>query len=391
MNLPNMHRHARRGAALAGWAALIAAPAAQARDGLDLSLGYVADLSVSASGGADQRLRYLDNLEAALDADLGALAGLDGAQLHIGVLNNLGARPNDGALSLQGVDNIEVPEASPHLLEAWAQQQLGKASLRLGLYDLNSEFYASESAGLLIAPPFGIGSELAASGPAGPSIFPSSALAARLRIDLGGGHGYAQAAVLNARAQTLGDPGGVDLSFDDGLIVIGEAGVGKRLRVGLGGWTYTRPRDALFATDAAGQPLRQRPAGIYGLVEAHVAQGGPRAVTLFLRGGAARGQTQPFGHSLQAGVLVSPALIGRDDSAFSIGVHRAGTSADFRAAQVVLGEPAWQRESVVEVTYADALTPFLTVQPDLQWIEQRGANGAMRRLVHATLRLSFAF
>lgn len=388
MEISNLFRLA---AALALALAFGAAPQARAGAGLDLSLGYVADLSVTAAGGADQRLRYLDNLELALDADLGALAGLDGAQLHIGVLNNMGARPNDGAGSLQGIDNIEVPEASPHLFELWAQQQLGRASLRLGLYDLNSEFYASESAGLLIAPPFGIGSELAASGPAGPSIFPSSAMAARLRIELGGGHGYVQAAVLNARAQTLGDPGGVDLSFADGAIVIGEAGLGSRLRASLGAWTYTRPRDALFAVDALGQPLRQRPAGIYGLIEARLAEGNARSVSLFLRGGAARGQTQPFTRLVQLGVLLSPALPGRDDSAFSIGLHHAATSPDFRAAQLTLGEPAWRRESVIEVTYADALGPCLTVQPDLQWIEQRGAGGTVRRLLHATLRLSFAF
>ncbi len=109
--------------------------------------------------------------------------------------------PSDDAGTAQGVDNIEVSRQRARLFEAWVQQSFAgdKASVLAGLHNLNSEFYANDSAGLLIAPAFGIGSELAATGPNGPSIFPSTALAARVkwapREDL-----YLQAAALNASA-----------------------------------------------------------------------------------------------------------------------------------------------------------------------------------------------
>ena len=80
------------------------------------------------------------------------------------------------------MNNIEVAETRFKVYEAWIEQGFGdgRVSLRAGLYDLNSEFYTNDAAGALIAPPFGIGSELSATGPNGPSIFPSTALAVRL-------------------------------------------------------------------------------------------------------------------------------------------------------------------------------------------------------------------
>ena len=103
------------------------------------------------------------------------------------MLNNSGGAPNDVAGTLQGVDNIEVRTPRLRLFELWLEQSLGPASVRAGLYNLNSEFYADDAAGQLLAPAFGIGSELAATGPNGPSIFPSTALGVRLNVDLGKG------------------------------------------------------------------------------------------------------------------------------------------------------------------------------------------------------------
>ena len=374
--------------------ALSGAPA-KAREGLDLAVVYTADVGATASGGSDGRVRYLDNLEVSLDADLAKLAHVDGTVLHFTLLNNMGARANDAAGSLQGVNNIEVSRAAVHLFEAWAEKSFGPASLRIGLYDLNSEFYATESAGLLLAPAFGIGSEFAASGPAGPSIFPSSALSARLRTGFGHARGYAQLAVLNARAQTFGDPGGVDLTFDDGLLLAGEVGTGldpeARLRISLGAWTYTRSREALSAVDGNGDPLRERPAGLYGAFEAQLAQGGNRAVTAFVRGGVARGRTQPFVNSLQTGLIVTPAFTSRPDSAVSLGFLHSATSHDFREAQLASGDPAWRHEQALELTYSDRLLPHLTLQPDLQLVRQTGDGVAANTAVQTTLRMQVAF
>lgn len=370
-----------------GWAS----PASAEAPPVDLSFNYVSDVSATVSGGADGKVRYADNAEVALDADLGALLGLADTTVHIDVLGNFGARPNDAAGSLEGVDNIEVGRSAVRLFEAWVEHSFGDTSVRLGLYDLNSEFYATEASGLLIAPPFGIGSELAATGSNGPSIFPSTALGLRLRTGLPGPKAYAQVAVLNARAQTFGDPGGVDLGFDEGLLVIGEAGAGDRFHGALGAWTYTRHSDALASLDPDGEPLRARTWGIYGVAEYHFTRGGKRDVVGFLRGGMAQGRSNLFANSLQAGLLVTPAFVGRDASAFSLGYRRATTSAEYRAAQALAGETPWRMEQALEVTYSDELTSFATLQPDLQLIHKTDRAGTSQTGLQATLRMSISF
>ena len=138
---------------------------------IDLSLTYTADSFAMVSGGSDHRLRYLDNLDLIADADLDRLVGWHGARLHLYALNNLGRRPNDAAGSLQGIDNIEVPRARLKLYEAWIEQSLGeRVSLLVGLFDLNSEFYANDAAGVLVSAAFRIRTQVSATGNNGPPV-----------------------------------------------------------------------------------------------------------------------------------------------------------------------------------------------------------------------------
>ena len=359
---------------------------------VDLSGEVIVDLAAVLSGGNDHGARALTKIDVSADMDLARLTGWRGATARITLLDNRGARPNDAAGTLQGVDNIEVARAGLRLFEAWIEQDLGKgASLRAGLYDTNSEFYNNPAAALLIAPPFGIGSELAATGPNGPSIFPSTALAARLFVPLDGDGHYVRLGVVNARASTLGDPGGIDLSFRDGLLLIGETGrKSGRWRWSLGGWHYTRDADDFADTLPDGTPVRRPSFGGYATLEGELATAGPRAVSAFLRVGLSAPYTTPYSGGVQTGVLVSPAFTGRPDSQFSLGVHHAWTGSRFRSAlRAGGGVPA--NETVIELTYADTLLPALTLQPDLQWIHKPGGDAAARDAVLGTVRLTWGF
>ncbi len=366
--------------------------AAQAEEPVVLTVAYVGDTAATISGGSDSKARYLGNLDMVADADLDALIGLEDMRFHAHALHNHGARPNDSAGTLQGVDNIEVGRPDLRLFEAWVEKRFGANSLRLGLYDLNSEFYTTESAGLLIQPSFGIGSELAASGPNGPSIFPSTALGARLNLALGKG-GYARIAAVNARASTLGDTGGVDFSFRDGVLVIGEAG--KALMPGLtasaGSWIYSRARDDVYETDASGAPLRHTTWGGYAAMEITLSGNSGHGLQFFLRGGFSEGRTTPYAHGVQAGMLLSPALRERSESSLSIGVQRAVINGAYRNFMALQGDVPAGHESAIELTYADKLFPFLTVQPDLQAIFRPGGRANSPVALVATLRLSFEF
>ncbi len=380
---------------LGGLIALLGAVAAHAEEPepkpapLELGGKIMLDVSSIASGGSDRKLRALSNIDLTADADLAALVGWHGAKAHLHVLDNRGARPNDAIGTLQGINNIEVTAAGLRLFEASIEQDLGGGTtLLVGLYDLNSEFYTNDAATLLIAPAFGIGSELASTGPNGPSIFPSSALAARLRVPVLDDKGYVQFAVINARASTMGDDAGVDFSFREGVLLIGEAGfVSGPVRGSLGTWAYSRQREALYETDAQGTPLRKTAAGAYFVVEADLL---PK-LTGFLRAGVSDDHSSPYKGGFQTGVMLTPAIGGRDNSALSLGLNHAWLTGHARDALFASGADPARGETALEFTYADQIIDGVTVQPDVQWIWNAGGVRTARDAIATTLRMSFEF
>lgn len=97
--------------------------------------------------------------------------------------------------------------------------------MRFGLYDLNSEFDAIDTAGLFVNSSFGIGPDYSQSGQNGPSIFPTTSVALRLAYQVTE-HYYLQAAVLDG---VPGDPNnnkGTHIQFNrgDGLLYAAEFG-----------------------------------------------------------------------------------------------------------------------------------------------------------------------
>lgn len=352
---------------------------------------YTVDLNGPVAGDAVRRGTVLDNLDLVADLDLGKAIRWDGATLHGYVLSNQGGVPNDFAGTLQGVDNIEVARQGVRLYELWIEAPLGdNASVLGGLYDLNSEFYANDSAGLLIAPPFGIGSELAATGPNGPSIFPSTALGVRFNVDFEGG--YARAALLNASAGVPGDPDGVDTDFDAGGLAIGEAGFDTPLgKIAVGAWRYTEDQDDIRDVTPGGDPVQRTAQGAYLLGE-HVffgdADSNERTGTGFFRVGVSDGETSPFKGGWQAGLLVERVFASRPDSAFSVGVQQGVLSSRMRANMVDGGIDAAKAESGIEFTYSDRISRRVSIQPDLQVVFDPGGDSRADTLVVAGIRLT---
>ncbi|WP_353203512.1 carbohydrate porin [Sphingomonas sp.] len=345
-----------------------------------------------ASGGEQRGRRVLGNLELTADADLGRLIGWRGARAHLHLLDNHGRGLNDLAGTVQGIDNIEVSDGRLKLYEAWIEQSFagGRASVLLGLSDLNADFYQNDSAGLLIAPAFGIGSELSATGPNGPSIFPSTAMTARLNVSLGAS-GYFRLAAVNARAGVLGDNGGVDMSLRDGALLIAEAGTTRGGKLALGAWRYTRRQDDLRATDGAGNPVRRISMGAYALIDQRLSGDDASGLDLFVRAGISDGETTSFVGGFQAGVLARGLIPGRPDGQFSFGLAHGMLSRGFRDTLRDAGEMADSAETGIELTYQDRLAPFLTVQPDLQYIRRAVPGDGRRGTLVIGLRIIASF
>ncbi|MDQ3482646.1 MAG: carbohydrate porin, partial [Pseudomonadota bacterium] len=149
---------------------------------IDLSVIYTAEVFRNTRGGLGRGTRYLDNFDMTLTVDGERALGWRGATLFAyGLYNNGEPFSDDLVGAVQGVSNIETGVGAARLYEAWIEQRFAsdRASVKLGLYDLNSEFDAIEAAALFLNPSHGIGPDFSQSGRNGPSIFPVTSLAIR--------------------------------------------------------------------------------------------------------------------------------------------------------------------------------------------------------------------
>jgi porin len=147
-----------------------------------LSTVYTADLLRNERGGVAVGNAYLDNLDVSLAVDGERTFGVPGLQLFAyGLYNNSARFSQELSGDAMTASNIDAPRAV-RLYEVWADWTFGAsdASMRFGLYDLNSEFDTTEARSLFMNSTFGVGHELGQTGHNGPSIFPSTSLALRM-------------------------------------------------------------------------------------------------------------------------------------------------------------------------------------------------------------------
>lgn len=344
-------------------------------DALDVSASYTADVWHN-HGGARNGWRYLDSLDVTAEIDLGSTVGWNGARAFAYVLHNNGKSLTALAGDAQFASNIETGVRALRLNEAWIEQDIAPgASVKVGLYDVNSEFDALEASALFVGSAHGIGTDFSQSGENGPSVFPFTSLGVRVAAQVAPG--------LTLRAAVLdGVPGDPDrprrttirLGQGDGALVVGEADwtVGG-MRVLTGGWAYTRE---LGRHDGAGTaPSR----GAYVRAEALLAESEKGTLRAFVRTGIASGQTNMFGAMLAGGLTLDLPGQWQVGAAFA----HARTSAAWR--RTMRGRHA---ETALELTLAKAITPWLTVQPDLQYIVAPAAEPGRADALLTGLRLT---
>ena len=129
-------------------------------EGIDFDVVYKADVISVLSGGLQRTTTALGNLDLKLTVDAEKLFGWQGARFFLYGLADHGGKPNAHNVgSAQGIDNIEVSTNTAKLYQAWVEKNFweGRASVLVGLYDLNSEFYVSDTASLFLNPSPGIG------------------------------------------------------------------------------------------------------------------------------------------------------------------------------------------------------------------------------------------
>lgn len=368
----------------------IAVDTAHAEQAVQFGAVYTGDVMSSWSDTVNGRARYLDSTSFTLDLNLAELTGLTGGPiLHADLNITSGASANDDIGTLQGVDNIESGRERTRIYELWAEQGFfdGKFSARAGFQEINSEFNATDSAGMLLNASFGLTPELSGTGSNGPSTYPSTAPSLRLFAAVNESVDVLTAA-FNADALGLNEPGGPDLAFNNGALLISQVNWRGPAAFSLGAWTYTQPQPDVHDTDLAGDPIGRDAKGLYAAIEKNVWKGADKAATAFLRAGVSDGRTSDFAGSVQAGVLFERPIASRPDSHAAIGIATAFTSDGFQDNARDAGFDPADHETALEFTYSDNLFPWLTVQPDLQLTFNPGGDKDADMGVTAGLRIT---
>ena len=345
--------------------------------GYDWKIVYKLDLldKVSSPG---NKIYGLDNLDIKLALDGEKIAGINGSSALLYVLSNRGGKPVAHGNHSAGLDNIETPENAntTKLYEAWLQQLFfdGRLSVLAGLYDLNSEFYVTGPASLFIQPIYGIGAEMADTGKNGPSVFPTTSLALRTKVETAGY--YIQAVTLDGVPGDPNNPHGnhVQLNRGDGALNVIEGAIplgtdAHDNKLALGTWRYTVHVDDLL------DPLVKRIShGYYVLLEKALRDktgGNEPGISGFVRAGKADGDTAQFDMTWSAGLVFS-GLFGRGQDQSGVAYAQERNGEKWRTYS---GNPTVFERSL-ELTFRYQLKPGMVLQPTVQFLVNQNSNTA---------------
>ncbi len=360
--------------------------------------GYLMDLVRNLSGGREVGssqlglgfLRGTYNLEKGL--------GASGTSFYVHLQATHGDDPSAKLIGdAQVVTNAEAAANTGKVYEAYLSKKwANETSLLFGLYDLNSEFYFTESSSPFLNASFGIGKDFSQTGLNGPSIFPTTSLALRLLTKLTP-NTYLQAAVLDASAGDPDEPHGthVNLAGDDGALLVVEAGYELKSsgatspdgKIALGAWRYTRTFDHLSSLSASGESEKAPSYGSYLLAEKSFSG----LYKLFMRAGYASEEVNAFNLDLAAGATSAAHFIGRPQDLLGVAFTMVTPGASFRASQEALGEPLTPAEWAFELTYRWNINDMISLQPDLQYIQNPGALSNLPSALVGLLRLKVTY
>ena len=376
-------------------------------------------------GGLGHGSRGMSNIDLRIRADLSKIASWNGATAYLHVLDNRGDGINSRfTRSLLGVSNIEVPVPTTRIFHAWLQQDFfdEQLSLLAGLYPIDSEFFAMESASLLVQPPYGPPADLALT--RGPSVFNNSAFGLRARWQSADRTRYAMAALLDGVPNDPDHPRRTTIKFasGDGSFAIAEMGwlpleqghvfepvdpaeslrspvvishekYGGVSKYAIGFWRYSQRMPDLIAVDASGQPEHGRSQGAYVLAERTLFGLGEagRDVSAFARYSLADGDSIALDRVWSVGLRLRGLLVDRPDDTLLVAWTQARLSAKYRTLMAMEGIATATHEESLEITWRAMLTPYFFVQPVAQVFNHPGGERHAARANIIGLRFEVVF
>lgn len=358
--------------------------------GLQVALTYTADILGNATGGIRRKVRYFHNVGLDLLFDLEKLIHLKDGDFHFAVSQRTG-----NSLSDQDIGNLfNVAQACcqpiTQVVTAAYEQQLfdGRLGFRIGHLSMGDDFATSSLYWTYVTS--GINGNPGALFYNVPfTAYPDASFGVRVRgkplewLSV-------QLAAYNGPTDSGAHAGNFRLSLSDGVMVMSQVAYHHKL----GGPTLAMPGHAMLggyyqtgrfqrfdaATDVLPSDVEHGNGGMYLMLDQMVYRFGsaadPRGVLPWVAlVGAPDAEINYFPFSFNTGVVLRGPIPTRPLDDIVFGLVYGGVSSERRDAQRADGEPLQDFEMVLELSYVWQVTPWLQLQPDIQYVLKPGATG----------------
>jgi porin len=343
---------------------------------ITLRLQYTGEAAYNAIGGIQNGATYMNQILGQLHVDTGKAFGWTGGNF---VLEAFYA--NADSLDTQYVGAAQDPSlidtsgvAMFRVYQAYYKQDIGNTNLLFGIYDPETEFGITKPMDIFFNGAYAWTFTLDSSGLNGPSTYPDTSLAFRIRQKFND-QWSVQAAILDGVPDSPKYPNinAVNINNTNGALLLAELDYvpTRTSKIMAGFWDYTGKFPALNQTDANGMQRQ-----VYGSTGGYIggatrlySQTARRGLDAFANIGIASSSVQQIDRSLNAGLTYTGLLGARpyDKLGFAAGLVRAGSP--YQDMQIASGNAVETYETNFELTYRAPITRWLTIQPDIQyWI-----------------------
>ena len=374
--------------------------------GVTLTLSETSEVTGNPFGGRQRQVTYAGLTRFGVQVDTGVAAGLTGGTFKASGFQVHGRGLGSSALrgDVNAVSNIEE-NRSTLLAELWYEQVVvtSGVTIRAGQIFADLEFMTSDYGGLFVASTFGWSTLQTTSLPNGGPIYPRAALGVRGKAQFSD-EWTVLAGVFN------GDPTGPDRAdgrprnangtafrLGDGVFAIAEVQYGLNRGEGatglpgtykLGGWynsrrfdDRTQGSDGLPPADPLGngQPASRRGNwSVYAVADQLVwreAGTTDQGLGVFARIMGGPGDRNLLNFYVDAGLSYKGLLPGRQNDTAGLGIAYSRFSDSRGRNDVGSGFPPVRRnETLFELTYQAAVTPWLQIQPLVQYLVNPSAD-----------------
>ncbi len=375
-----------RYAARAAWACSLltaTAPVANAQEeeagpSFSLNAAYTGDLRRNTTGGLEVGTAYSDAV------DLGLVWVADGLFANARMTTSLSVMYLGGddfsghyVGDLQGVNNLEASNGW-RLYESWVEFGFGESSntLRAGVLDLNAEFDTPVTQGIFTASPFGIGTEFSQTGARGPVCWPNTGLGLRVAGDFTGSFHWRVGAYDGAPGTDDDAFTNTRVSVDEGALFIGEVEYSSARihKLALGAWSYSAPFERIDAPTQLAAVDQDGNLGFYLHFDARAGSLGAVDFDGALRAGTAAGRFNAVDQYAGVALTATHLFAARPGDSLGLGVAWAHLGDQYRALRSFDGQPATATETTFELVYRAELAPWLTLLPNVQFVDAPGAD-----------------